>query len=295
MRITPSEIRQKTFEKNFRGYDKDEVTAFLEALSKDWEKMEEEKKELQRRLEISETEGSNLKQVEASLFRTLKTAEDTGASIIEEANHAADLILQEANQNADAMLNEAQSQSHNLIEAAEAKGREIMGNLKADVTAMVNGYESLINQRELTIKNLKKIAEDLSYSISQSQESIKKIKIQDHARLVHELSKTNAFSMAKTNEIKEEEMTRHILYPPIVETNETVLIAQVEEEESISVSEDFEEISEQIEAKSTLEPEKFKVKVEEEIMEEQEKPSAKPVDEENIKNQKGGSFFDQFD
>jgi DivIVA domain-containing protein len=28
MRVTPLDIRQKTFEKNFRGYEKDEVNAF---------------------------------------------------------------------------------------------------------------------------------------------------------------------------------------------------------------------------------------------------------------------------
>ncbi|MFM8349305.1 MAG: DivIVA domain-containing protein, partial [Bacteroidota bacterium] len=28
MKITPLDIRQKTFEKNLRGYDKDEVSAF---------------------------------------------------------------------------------------------------------------------------------------------------------------------------------------------------------------------------------------------------------------------------
>jgi len=287
MRIRPSEIRKKTFEKNFRGYDKDEVTAFLEALSKDWEKMEEEKKELERRLETSQSEGSKLKQVEVSLFRTLKTAEDTGAIIIEEANQAADQILQEAHQNAHAMLNEAQSQSHNLIESAEAKGKEIMGNLKADVSKMVNSYESIITQRELAVKNLQKIADDLVYTIRQSQESTKNIKIQDHNKLIEELNEMNAFSMAKTNETKEEEMTRHLLSPAIGEINETVSMTQIDE--------DYEEISDPIEAKSAIEPEKFKLDVEEDMMKEQENPSTKPVNDENLKNQKGGSFFEQFD
>lgn len=295
MKITPSEIRKKTFEKNFRGYDKDEVTAFLEALSSDWEEMEEEKKELKRRLEISESEGLTLKQVEVSLFRTLKTAEDTGASIIEEANQAADQIIQEANQSADAMLNEAQSKSHNLIESAETRGREIMENLKADVYEMVNGYESLIIQREMAIKNLKKIADDLMYSISQSQESIKKIKILDHGKLVQNLNEMNAFSMAKTHEIKEEEMTRHTLSPELEQVEETVLATQVEQESSISVTEDLEEISVPTETGSGMDPEKFKMNHEEDLEQASEKPSAKTIDEETLKNQKGASFFDQFD
>ena len=35
MKITPLEIRQKTFEKAFRGLDKDEVSAFLLTLSQE--------------------------------------------------------------------------------------------------------------------------------------------------------------------------------------------------------------------------------------------------------------------
>ena len=38
MKITPLEIRQKSFEKVFRGYDKDEVAAFLQILGSEWEK-----------------------------------------------------------------------------------------------------------------------------------------------------------------------------------------------------------------------------------------------------------------
>ena len=42
MKITPLDIRQKTFEKAFRGLDKDEVNAFLLTLSQHWEKMMDE-------------------------------------------------------------------------------------------------------------------------------------------------------------------------------------------------------------------------------------------------------------
>ena len=46
MKVTPLEIRKKSFEKVFRGYDKDEVNAFLVSLSQAWEKVMDENKEL---------------------------------------------------------------------------------------------------------------------------------------------------------------------------------------------------------------------------------------------------------
>ena len=54
MKITPLEIRQKTFEKSFRGLDKDEVNAFLLSLSHEWERMLDENKEPGYRMTVDE-------------------------------------------------------------------------------------------------------------------------------------------------------------------------------------------------------------------------------------------------
>lgn len=83
MKITPLDIRQKTFEKVLRGFDKDEVTAFLLSLSQEWERVQDETKEMRIKLEATEREVTKLREVESSLYKTLKTAEDTGANVIE--------------------------------------------------------------------------------------------------------------------------------------------------------------------------------------------------------------------
>ena len=96
MKITPLEIRQKTFEKNIRGFDKDEVNAFLISLSAEWEKLLDEIKETRFRLENSEKEVAKLREVESSLYKTLKTAEDTGANLIENSRKEAELQIKES-------------------------------------------------------------------------------------------------------------------------------------------------------------------------------------------------------
>ena len=111
MKITPLEIRQKQFEKKLRGYDKDEVNAFLLTLSQEWEKVMDEKKELTIKLDASQKEVEKLREVESSLFKTLKTAEDTGANMIDQANKAAELHLKEAHINSEALMNEAKSRA----------------------------------------------------------------------------------------------------------------------------------------------------------------------------------------
>lgn len=211
MKITVLEIRKKSFEKNFRGYDTDEVDSFLRNLSEEWEKLVSENKELQKKLENSNREGSKLKEVESSLFRTLKTAEDTGASIIEEANDAADYIVREAQQNAQAMLNDAQTQSKNLIESAELKGAQIMSELKGDVSELVNGYETMVQQRELILKNLKKLAEDIENNIEVSNKDLENVNIRSHMSIVETLNKSNSFTIANIKSLEHEEMEMHTL------------------------------------------------------------------------------------
>jgi cell division initiation protein len=72
MKITPLEIRQKTFEKAFRGVDKDEVQAFLLTLSQQWERMNDENKDLKIKLEVATREVQKMREVESSLYKTLK-------------------------------------------------------------------------------------------------------------------------------------------------------------------------------------------------------------------------------
>lgn len=295
MKITPAEIRDKNFEKNFRGYDKDEVSDFLKFISIEFETLTKEKEDLARRLETSEKESNKLKEVEESLFRTLKTAEDTGAAIIEEATKSSEEIMTEAHQNADAMVQDAQRQAQNLVESAEQKSRQMMEDLKSDIKGLVDDYTALLAQRDLVLKNLKALSEDIHDNISVSQEAFKKINIDIHTQLVEKLSKANAFTMAKIAEVKHPEPkleNRREEKPENTEPASSSLKQESKEEPEIQ-----EEETPESEA-----PEKAKVEVkgkeiEKVSAEKQGKAEVTAGNQEDKKKpeDKGGSFFDQFD
>ena len=96
MKVTPLEIRQKQFEKKtFGGLDKDEVQAYLNSLSLAWEKMMEEQAGLRARLDNSEREVEKLRDVESSLYKTIKAAEETSQKAVDQAGQQAQLIVQE--------------------------------------------------------------------------------------------------------------------------------------------------------------------------------------------------------
>jgi|SRR6478609_4106361 len=158
MKITPLEIRQKAFEKVLRGYDKDEVNAFLLSLSQEWERALDEAKELKVKYETSEREVSKLREVESSLYKTLKTAEDTGANVIGQANKAAELHLKETQMKAEGMLNEAKVKAKNTIEQAEVTSKQMLEEMEERLKSLVQQYKGLETYRDNLLSDLKRMA-----------------------------------------------------------------------------------------------------------------------------------------
>ena len=194
MKITPLEIRQKTFEKNFRGYEKDEVHAFLLTLSQEWERLMDENKELRIKLEGAEREVGKLREVETSLFKTLKTAEDTGANVIDQARKAADLHLRESQLKADAMLNEAKSKARDTIEESDMRSKQIIEEMEDRLKGLVDNYKKLETSREDLLGELRRMASDILDRVERARQNTKDFDADRHM-----------------NNIKRE--TKKIIYP----------------------------------------------------------------------------------
>lgn len=180
MKVTPLEIRQKTFERTLRGYDKDEVNAFLLSLSQEWERMMDEAKELRLKLEASEREVAKLREVESSLFKTLKTAEDTGANVIEQANKAAELHLREAQMSAEAILNEAKDRSRNTLEDAEMTSRQMLAEMEENLRELAQHYKALEAHRNNLIDDLKRLANEVIDRSERSNQTSKRFNVDEH-------------------------------------------------------------------------------------------------------------------
>ena len=158
MKITPLDIRQKTFEKALRGYDKDEVTAFLLLLSQEWERVQDETKEMRIKLESIEREVTKLREVESSLYKTLKTAEDTGANVVEQANKTAELHMKEVQLKAEALLNEAKTKAKDIIEQSDATSKQMLDEMESRLKLLVQNYKSIESERANLLGDLKRLA-----------------------------------------------------------------------------------------------------------------------------------------
>ncbi|WP_242922916.1 DivIVA domain-containing protein [Pontibacter liquoris] len=160
MKITPLEIRQKTFEKAFRGLDKEEVNAFLLTLSQQWEKLLDENKDLRMKLDASHRETQKLREVESSLYKTLKTAEDTGNSIMEQATKSAELQAREAELKANELLNQARNQARQVLEDARKESEKMVSEMQQEVRALEQDHQRLEGYLDTLVRDLKNLANE---------------------------------------------------------------------------------------------------------------------------------------
>ena len=193
MRITPLDIRQKTFEKNFRGYEKDEVNAFLLTLSQEWERVLDENKECRIKLEATEREVGKLREVESSLYKTLKTAEDTGANVIDQARRTADLHLKESQLKADAMINEAKMKARDTIEESDTRAREILEVMEDRLKILVESYKKMQTLRDDLLADLKHLGSDVLDRVERSRAVAKDFDPDKHLAMAKREAKRVAF------------------------------------------------------------------------------------------------------
>lgn len=223
MKITPLEIRQKDFEKKLRGYDKDEVNAFLQSLSNEWERVLEENKELSLKLSQAEKEVSKLREVESSLFKTLKTAEDTGANVIDQANKAAELHMKETKMNAEALLNESKNKARAMIEQAEMEARQIIEELQDAVKSIEQNHRDIENHRQLAIQELKNLSVTLIEKVERNTHETKEFRMDDYVKRVKNLARISEEKL-KSQKTEVSIETKNLEEPQKEEVKEEVVV-----------------------------------------------------------------------
>lgn len=198
MKITAIEIRQHTFERVLRGYKPEDVDAFLVSLSQEWERVTGEYKMLKMQLELAEKELGKLKEVEMTLFRTLKTAEDTSAQITDQANKAAEQYVAEARQKADDMLAEARKRSVLMVQDAENQARFLKDNILNDLKSLEHDFKALENYKENLAVQIRALAGNAVDSVERFEKKFAKQNLK---------GKIDEVATQITNEINQREST----------------------------------------------------------------------------------------
>ena len=137
MRLSPVDIRQQQFAtKMFRGFDPQEVDAFLDDVAEDYEGVLRENAALREQVGSHEERARGLGETEKMLKDTLVTTQRVAEEMKEGAKRDAQLLVREATLNADKLMEEARAEEAKLrveIQSLKRLRRQLIEELRATV------------------------------------------------------------------------------------------------------------------------------------------------------------------
>ena len=156
MRITPLDIKGHEFKRKIRGFDIDEVTAFLDLVAEEYERLCVANARLIDQTADLTDRLNELKERERILKETLYTAQKL-----------ADEMKQEARRERDLVLKEAELKAEQIIEAAGKRVSQLDGeilDLKSERDIFESKVRSIIDQHTKLL-DMRKDQEDISSRI----------------------------------------------------------------------------------------------------------------------------------
>jgi len=151
MGFTPHNIKNQEFSRSVRGYDKDEVHAFLESVSDEFEKLQYENEKINSEIDLLKDQVSEFKKIEKNLQETLLKAQESSTKAVDSAKKQTALMIKEAELKAVQIIDNANEQAE-FIRNAVIKLREEKNLFIAKIKAMVDSQAKLL---ALNVENIK--------------------------------------------------------------------------------------------------------------------------------------------
>jgi len=143
MRITPLDIQQKQFPMKFRGFDVEEVYAFLEVIREEMEDLLRGNASLKEDMIKLETQVKEHKDMETTLRETLMTAQQMVEEYKTNARKEAELLVKEGELKADTLMKDAQEKVIKIHEdIVDLKG--IRRHFKEELKRLIEGHLKML-------------------------------------------------------------------------------------------------------------------------------------------------------
>ncbi len=147
MKLTPADIQRQSFSSRFRGFDRDEVLAFLAAVAEEMASLQREQAETEQQLHHLELIVNEHREREAILKNTLLTAQKASEDIREAARKEAETIVKQADLQGDRLLELAQNRAHEVERGIlELRGHRTA--LRTDIRALITRLTLLLALQE---------------------------------------------------------------------------------------------------------------------------------------------------
>jgi len=135
MKFSPLSIKKQEFNSSFRGFDKEEVKAFLDRIADEFEVLQAENEKLKSEIEELQPQLAEYKRIEKNLQDTLLKAQETSTKSIETSKKQTSLMVKEA----------------------EIKASQIVDKARETANEIRNSIITLREERDLIISRLKAI------------------------------------------------------------------------------------------------------------------------------------------
>jgi cell division initiation protein len=147
MRLSAMDIRQQQFAvKLIRGFDPQEVDAFLEEVADDWDELGKENNLLKGQLATLEDQKKVTEDQNRTLQESLILAQKMAEEFKENSRRAAEIVMREAQLQAEKLLEEKRQELSKLtldIDALKQQKRQ----LSEELLSTLRMYQRLVEQR----------------------------------------------------------------------------------------------------------------------------------------------------
>jgi cell division initiation protein len=147
MKILPMDIQRQTFGSKFRGFDPEEVRAYLAIVAEEVAALQGERDRLAQEVQNMKGLLDEHRQREVILKNTLLTAQRVSEEIKENARKQAENVVKEAEMQGDRLIELAQNRAHE-VDRAILDLRGWRSSLRTDVRAFVARITQLLDLQE---------------------------------------------------------------------------------------------------------------------------------------------------
>jgi cell division initiation protein len=149
MTVSPLDMRQAKFSVAMRGFDKADVSTFLQEAADGFEHALRENERLRQEIVRLEASLNQFRELEGSLKTTLMSAQKVADDMRENAIQEAARIVREAEGRADLHVQKTQARAEDLereIDGLRIKRREAEANVESTISALHNTLDFIREQ-----------------------------------------------------------------------------------------------------------------------------------------------------
>ncbi len=149
MKVSPDSIRKQEFNTSFRGYDKEEVRAYMERFADDLDELQKENEQLGKELEQTNILLEEFRKMESNFQESILKAQESASKTMEISKNQSEALLKESESMAAQIIEKAKKQAKEIRDSVMGLKEEknlLIAKLKAIINSQANLLEMKIEE-----------------------------------------------------------------------------------------------------------------------------------------------------